>query len=236
MQKLFVETKYEGDLELPVNLVQKLPQKIVLAMPVQFLDFQEKIKKQLISAGKEVTLFRSLHGKYPGQILGCDTFEFKNEGAEEKKLNPQKAKLKDFDAFLYIGDGKFHPTALLYYNKKKVFCYNPFTEKVEVLAEDYLQKLEQKKKGQLSKFLSSKNIGIIMSSKPGQNQTRKAEELREKLEKKDKEAYLFLTDEINFNQLPNFNFIQVWINTACPRLIEDFGCLNLEDLSLLESK
>lgn len=218
MQRLFMETKYQGNLELSKTLIKKLPHQIVLAMPIQFLDFQEEIKKQLISAGKEVTLFKSLHGKYPGQILGCDTFEFKLE------------KNKKFDAFLYIGDGKFHPTALLYNNKKKVYCYNPFTEKVEVLAEDYLQKLEQKKKGQLSKFLSSKNIGIIISSKPGQNQTRKAEELKEKLERGGKNGYLFLTEEINFNQLPNFNFIQVWVNTACPRIREDFNCLNLDDL------
>ena len=137
---------------------------------------------------------------------------------------------KDGDAFLYIGDGKFHPTALLYKNKKKVFCYNPFTEKIEVLEEDYLQKQEQKKKGQLSKLLSSKNIGVIISTKPGQNQTKKAEELKEKLEKEGKSVYLFLTDEINVNQLPNFNFIEVWVNTACPRLVEDFNGLNLEDL------
>lgn len=219
MPRLFIETKYQGKLELPKSLLQKLPLKIVLAMPIQFLDFQEEIKKQLISAGKEVNLFQSRHGKYPGQILGCDTFEFKLE------------KNKRFDAFLYIGDGKFHPTALLYKNKKKVFGYNPFTEKTEVLGEDYLQKLEQKKKGQLSKFLSSENIGIIISTKPGQNQTKKAEELKEKLEKEGKNAYLFLTEEINCNQLINFNFIQVWINTACPRLREDFNCLNLEDLS-----
>jgi len=183
-------------------------------MPVQYLGFQTEIKKQLISAGKEVALFKSRHGKYPGQVLGCDVLESKKDG----------------DAFLYIGDGKFHPTALLYKNKKKVFCYNPFTEKIEVLEEDYLQKQEQKKKGQLSKLLSSKNIGVIISTKPGQNQTKKAEELKEKLEKEGKSVYLFLTDEINVNQLPNFNFIEVWVNTACPRLVEDFNGLNLEDL------
>src|SRR3989344_5309547 len=185
--RLFIETKYRGKLELPKSLLQKLPSRIVLAMPVQYLGFQTEIKKQLISAGKEVALFKSR-------------------------------------------DGKFHPTALLYKNKKKVFCYNPFTEKIEVLEEDYLQKQEQKKKGQLSKLLSSKNIGVIISTKPGQNQTKKAEELKEKLEKEGKSVYLFLTDEINVNQLPNFNFIEVWVNTACPRLVEDFNGLNLEDL------
>src|SRR3989338_8364486 len=103
--RLFIETKYRGKLELPKSLLQKLPSRIVLAMPVQYLGFQTEIKKQLISAGKEVALFKSRHGKYPGQVLGCDVLESKKDG----------------DAFLYIGDGKFHPTALLYKNKKKVF-------------------------------------------------------------------------------------------------------------------
>ena len=51
----------------------------------------------------------------------------------------------------------------------------------------------------------------------------------DRLEKNNKEAYLFLSDEINFSQLENFNFIQSWINTACPRIVEDFSCLNGEE-------
>lgn len=214
MERLFIETRYQGELELPKNLMEKLPKRLVLAMPVQFLDFRDKIREQLEKAGKEVSFFQSRHGKYPGQILGCDVFEFKEE----------------FAAFLYVSDGKFHPTALLYKNEKPVYCYNPFNDKYEVLGKDYLEKLQKRRKGQLAKFLSSKNVGILVSTKPGQNQSKKAEELREKLEKSGKNTYLFLADNIDFNQLENFNFIDVWINTACPRIVEDFKCLNVEDL------
>lgn len=214
MQRLFVETKYQGKLELAKSLIQKLPLKIVLSMPVQFLGFQEEIKKQLISAGKKVILFKSLHGRVPGQILGCDTFNFPG----------------DYDAFLYIGDGKFHPTALLYRNQKPIYCYNPFTEKLDVLNTDYLEKLEKQKKGLLAKFFNSERIGILASTKFGQNQSQIAGELRIKLEKAGKEVFIFLAEEINFQSLENFNFIEVWINTACPRIVEDFKCLNWQDL------
>ncbi len=214
MQRLFVETNYQGKLELAKSLIQKLPLKIVLSMPVQFLGFQEEIKKQWISAGKEVSLFKSLHGSVPGQILGCDTFIFPG----------------DYDAFLYIGDGKFHPTALLYSNKKPVYCYNPFTEKLDLLSENHLETLEKQKKGLLAKFFNSERIGILVSTKFGQNQSRTAEELRIKLEKAGKEVFVFLADEINFQSLENFNFVEVWINTACPRIVEDFKCLNRQDL------
>jgi len=214
MKRLFIETKYEGELRILESIVKKLPKTIVLAMPVQFLDNLNSIKEQLEKAGKKVILFKGLHGKYPGQILGCDVYEFKEK----------------CDGFLYIGDGKFHPTALLYTNQKPIYVYNPFNEKLEILDKNHLEKLEKRKKGQLAKFLSSDNIGILVSTKPGQNQSKLVEELREKLEKKGKHVFVFLANNIDFNSLENFNFIDVWINTACPRIIEDFKSLNPEDL------
>ncbi|MBT4805361.1 hypothetical protein HON71_04270 [Candidatus Woesearchaeota archaeon] len=215
MQRVFIETKYTGNLTLPKKLLDQLPEKIALALPVQFLDFLDEIKKQLESAGKKVLLFKSKHGKYPGQVLGCAIEKF----------------VGDYIAFLYIGDGKFHPTALLYENEKEVYCYNPFNDQIEVLNQNYVEKVQKRKKGQLAKFLSSDNIGILVTSKSGQNRSKQAEELRKKLEKDNKKAFVFMADEINFNSLENFNFIDVWINTACPRIVDDFKCLNIQDLA-----
>lgn len=214
MQRQFIETKYEGKLTLPGSVIKQLPSKIVLALPVQFYDFISSIQKQLETAGKKVILFKGVHDKYPGQVLGCDVLKFAG----------------NYDAFLYIGDGKFHPTALLYENKKSVFCFNPFISKLEVLTTEYLQKVLQRRTGQLSKFLSANTVGILITTKPGQNQSKRAEELRSKLEQSGKEVFVFIAEEINFNQLENFNFIDVWINTACSRIVEDFKCLNLDDL------
>ena len=71
-----------------------------------------------------------------------------------------------------------------------------------------------------------------MTAKSGQMQSRAAEELREKLEHAGKNAFVFVDNNIQFSQLENFNFIESWINTACPRIVQDFDCLNLEDLKL----
>jgi 2-(3-amino-3-carboxypropyl)histidine synthase len=218
MKRLFIETKYQGDIEIPVEVLEKLPKNLALAMPVQFLDFQDRIKTQLEQAGKTVILYKSQHGKHSGQILGCDVFKFQEE----------------FGAFFYIGDGKFHPTALLYENEKEVYCYNPFNEALEILTPKDIEFVHKRKMGQLSKFLTSKVIGILVTSKSGQNKTNQAEELRSKLESKGKKVFVFLADEINFSQLENFNFIESWINTACPRIVQDFKCLNLEDLSKID--
>ncbi len=215
MKRLFIETKYQGQLNLPREILQRLPKKLALAMPVQFLDFQNQIKEQLKQANKEVILLKSHHGKHSGQILGCDIFKFQEE----------------FDAFLYIGDGKFHPTALLYENEKEVYCYNPFNGNLEILTPHDLETINKKRKGQMAKFLTSNLIGVLTTTKYGQNKSKFVDELRQKLEKEGKIVFVFLADEINFSQLENFNFIESWINTACPRIIQDFSCLNLEDLS-----
>ncbi len=215
MERLFIETRYLGKLNLSNDLLQKLPKKLALAMPLQFLDFQNQIKEQLEKAGKEVILFKSQHGKYSGQVLGCDIFKFKEE----------------FDAFFYVGDGMFHPTALLYENGKEVYCYNPFNNGLKILTPKDLELINKKRQGQSAKFLSSKVIGILITTKFGQNKPKLVEELRTKLSREGKEVFVFLADEINFSQLENFNFIESWINTACPRIIQDFNCLNLEDLS-----
>lgn len=214
MKRVFVQTAYHGGLELPEEVIKRLPSNLVLAMPVQFLPFQEEIKKKLESFEKKVTLFKSKHGLHLGQVLGCDIHAFPGQ----------------YEAFLYIGDGKFHPTALLYENEKEVYCYNPFTHKLEVYDSRYLEKVLQQRKGQKSKFLSSERVGVLVTTKPGQNQSKEVDKLRSRLEQSGKKVFVFLADEINFASLENFNFIEVWINTACPRIVEDFRCLNLSDL------
>ncbi len=221
MKRQFIETKYEGELIIPNEVVEKLPTNIILSMPVQFLGFQDQIVAQLEKAGKQVTLFQSRHGKYPGQILGCDILKIPNP------------LITTVDAFFYIGDGKFHPTALLYENELPVHCYNPFNDFFETLTSDYFINLNKKKKGLLVKFLTKENIGVLVTTKSGQNQSKKLESLRTKLEREGKNTFIFLADEINLSSLENFNFIDVWINTACPRIVQDFNSLNMEDLRLI---
>jgi len=42
-------------------------------------------------------------------------------------------------------------------------------------------------------------------------------------------VYMFLGNEVR--DLENFNFIEVWVNTACPRIADDVeGMINLRDL------
>lgn len=215
MERLFVETKYTGEAGLPKDLISKLPEKIMLASTVQFVEHLIEIKRKLEAYGKEVFLFKGIHGRYNGQILGCDNFRIKS----------------DADAFLYIGDGEFHPRALLV-NEKLVFCFNPFSKEWESLGRKEWEELKLKKKVSLMKLGSASRVGIIISTKEGQKEMQgKAEELKRRLEAEGKKVYLFLGDEIKQENLENFNFIDCWINTACPRISDDVkDAVNLKDL------
>jgi len=198
MEIINIETRYTGQIRLPKSLIDELPNKIMLCTTLQFVDFIDSIKRQL--KNKEISLFNSKHGIHPGQILGCDTFKIE----------------KDIDAFLYIGDGMFHPGALLV-NQKPVYVYNPFSEKHSKLSAKEINQHRIKKKVQLSKFHAADRVGIIVSTKPGQYALTNALQLKDRI-KDQKEVFLFITDNINLNELENFPFIESWVNTACPRI------------------
>ena len=88
------------------------------------------------------------------------------------------------------------------------------------------------------KFLSSDKIGVIVTIKPGQEQFRPALELEEKFP--DKKFFYFIDNNVSFDHLENFPFVETWINTSCPRIgfddQEKFekGVINLNDALKVE--
>jgi 2-(3-amino-3-carboxypropyl)histidine synthase len=218
MKTFFVEARHKGKFELPIEVIDLLPKKIALFTTVQFIDSIAGIKKQLEAKGKKVLLLKTEHTKYPGQLLGCNIKEFNG----------------DFDAFLYVGDGMFHPKALLLKNHKPAFAYNPFSKAYSKLEDKDVEAMKRKNEGAMLKFMSSNEIGVLISTKPGQQQIKKAYELEKKYA--DKNFYFLLFDTIDFSELENFPFIQCFVNTACPRISYDEAekigkaVINIEDL------
>lgn len=200
MKTLFIESRYKEKFILPDDIVKKLPKQLTLATTIQFLDSIEGVKKQLEENNIKVKLVKGRHSKYRGQILGCDIIK------------------SETGNYLYIGDGLFHPKALLLKGAKKVLIYNPFSKKLSEITEKDIEKIKNKLGGMILKFKISKNIGVIITRKPGQNRLKDALKFKHNWEKKGKSVYLFLTDTLDFNELENFPFIECWVNTACPRI------------------
>ena len=220
MKIMMVEGRYKGEISL-LNLdTNILPKTIGLATTAQFLDYVGEIKKFLEDNGK-IVFIDKIRQKYEGQLLGCDT------GAAEK--------VKDnVDAFLYIGTGVFHPLGIALNIDKEVFCYDPISAVLSKIDRKEVEKYNRKRKGAYLKFLEADEIGILVSLKPGQNNFRKAAELKNQL--KDKNCYIFVSDTLDFNQIENFPFIQCWVNTACSRILDDYDKFPkpLVDLSDIE--
>lgn len=215
-----VEGRYKGEIDLSNLDLITLPKKLGVATTVQFLDFIEEIKEYLEINGK-IVFVDKIKQKYEGQLLGCDF------GAADKIKD-------DVDAFIYFGTGVFHPLGIALNVDKEVFCYDPISALMSKIDRTEVERYNKKRKSAYMKFLESTEIGILVSSKPGQNNFRKAIELKRQL--KDKNCYIFVFDTLDFNQVENFPFIQTWVNTACNRILDDYAKFPkpLADLSDIE--
>lgn len=184
----------------------------VLNIPAT-LEFKENLLKKIKIKNFEVVTtiqyLKQIKKYFPKtkQILGCSEF---------KKAN----------TYLYIGTGKFHPLRLTRYSKN-IYILNPETKQFYKLPNQEIINYNKQLQGKLNKFYATKSYGILVSTKPGQNNIKQAIKLNKKL----KNSYIFITNNININEFENFPQIKLWINTACPR-IEHKNIINLEDIPI----
>lgn len=204
MKILHIKAEIEADVLPSVEAnAGKLPQNIGLLTTVQHISQLDKVKEFLETKGKKIFIGKSRKTQYKGQILGCD-FESAKSIAE------------NVDAFLYIGTGRFHPLGIILNTDKPVIAIDPLTKEIKEHSKKDVEKIEKRRKAALAKFYSSKNIGIIATTKPGQQQLKKAVELKKRL--KEKNSCIFLADTLDFTELENFPFIGCYVNTGCPRI------------------
>jgi len=220
MKAIFIPTQYTGKVEYSKMELDRLPGKIGILTTAQFQNKTMEIIQYLKKNNKEIFIDK-LKQRNEGQLLGCD------QGAA--------LKIQDkVDAFLYIGSGDFHPLGVALKTKKDIFTFNPVTSIFSQFNEKNIEKYNKNKKIKYAKFLHSDNIGIMVSTKPGQYSYKKALEIKEKLEKKDKNCFIFVFDTLDANEMGNFPFIDFWVNTACPRIADDRDKKNVVDMSELE--
>ncbi|MBU0958015.1 MAG: 2-(3-amino-3-carboxypropyl)histidine synthase subunit [Nanoarchaeota archaeon] len=149
--------------------------------------------------------------KQARQILGC-------------------SKLSTKLPIIYIGDGTFHITNL-YSQNTEIYTYNLYSNKLKKIPQSEITKHNQKIKGKLSRFYSANSIGIIVSTKKGQYNLKIAEKLKNQIQQQGKKAYIFITNNLNINELENFPNIDFFVNTACPRIQDDSN--NIIDYQLV---
>ena len=219
VQTIFIDAVWEGAIRLTQKLESYLKRKkqksVAVFAAVQFSDLDQFIK-ELERSGITVRVTKAKRTAKPLQILGCDCYDDSfNDDILEKS-----------DLILYVGDGLFHPKALLLAqikkkNKKAVVLFDPISDSVREITEEEIEKQLLKTKANLRKYIAAERIGILVSIKPGQQYMQSAITLKEKLHKEGKKAYIFIDNTFDLTSLENYPFIQCWVNTACPRIGTD---------------
>jgi len=218
-QIIFIDAKWEGIITLEDKLKNYLQKNkinsLALFASVQFSDVENFIK-ELNKINIKVNITKAKRTGKPMQILGCDAYH----DSFETPI------LEESDAVLYLGDGYFHPKALLLSqvknNKiKPVIMWNPISKTIEILNEKIIIDQIKKYKRNLRMYVNAKTIGILVTIKPGQNYFVTAKKLKEFLEKQGKKAYIFVDNNLDLRHLENYPFIDAWVNTACPRIGTD---------------
>ena len=148
--------------------------------------------------------------------------EYKIATAMPPQLNPKAP-------ILFVGSGRFHLLPILS-SDTDVYIYD--NAGLKNLDEQEKERFKNKRKAKLAKFLSSERIGLLVSTKPGQNKLKEAKELKKNLEKKypEKRFYMLISDNINLDEIENFQ-MGMFINLACPGLeLDSDRILNYDNL------
>ncbi|MEM2896192.1 MAG: diphthamide biosynthesis enzyme Dph2 [Candidatus Bathyarchaeia archaeon] len=190
-----------------LNLIER-EKKIGLATAVQHLKYLENVKKILDENGYDAII--PSKGKftiYNGQILGCDYSSLKSI---ENKV----------DCCLIIGS-HFHGLGATLCLNKPVILVDPYCNEVSDISYEKNKILKQRYSFIIA-AKAAKNIGIIIGMKIGQHRPEIAQGLRKLVnESDDRRSTLICMDEVAPENLNNFTEIDVFINTACPRVSVD---------------
>lgn len=204
MKIMHVHAKSNIDIRIPEDELKELPDvRWGVVTTIQDEHKMGVVLEQLRSA------------THAGQVLGCNAIA-------AEKINEQ------VDEWLFIGSGEFHPVQVALKTGKRVWLWNPASQELGILPPERVESWRKRKQAQVSGFLNSNKIGIIVSTKIGQKNLMRAKELAKK---GDKEYFIFACDELHMSEFENFNFVEFWVNTACPRIPDDnTKMVNIDDL------
>lgn len=204
MKTLFIPAYSKAKLDSMqiIGISKQLPNKIFIAYTVQYQQQAIQIR-QILSKAHKITGFV--------QTLGC--------------FDPRVS--KETQAILLIADGRFHAVSLAHRIRLPIYTYN--MHELHKVSEQEVENLKKQKKASYVNYLNANKVGILISTKPGQNRLKEALTLKSKL--KNKMIYFFIANNISAGEFENFN-IDCWINTACPRL--DFNSSKIININELK--
>ena len=204
---LYIESKVDVDISRMSSIIDNIPENVGILASVQYVHLIPDIisileksgKKAFVSDGDRRTV-------YPGQILGCNCTAAENVADK-------------VDAFLYVGEGDFHPLAAAFGVGKPIMIYDPINNELRNV-DDVRDRILRKRFAQIQSSANAETFLIIVCSKPGQRRDDDAVLATMKIEHSGKKAYMVVMDEISPDRLMHYD-ADVYVNTACPRIAMD---------------
>lgn len=191
--------------ERAVSLLQG--KSIGLATTIQHLHKLPEATSLLETKGFSVQLpGRGPWAHETGQVLGCDYFGL-------RRIQSQ------VDSFLIIGS-YFHGLGAALSVEKPTVLADPYDGTVKVLDHDR-DRIVRQRYAMVDKARRANSFGIIVSTKPGQSNPQIALSIQKQVEEAGKKAVVLYADEVVPQKLLDFTDIDVFVDTACPRLALD---------------
>jgi len=188
---------------LKANFTQE--SKLALVSTIQFLTTLHGVANELRKSNYSVSVPQS-KPLSPGEILGCTA-----------------PTLKDADTLVYLGDGRFHLEAAMIANPGlKAFRYDPYEKNITEEFYD-LQLMKTLRQDAISKTSSAQRIGIVLGTLGRQGSPNVLKHLEGYVKKKEKKCVVVLLSEIFPKKLSLFDWVEAWVQVACPRLSIDWG-------------
>jgi len=200
----FIELRSEVDVKRAVKTAVKelKGETVCVVTTVQHIHMLKDAISVISQHGKNVVTGKSPMLRYAGQVLGCDF----------------SAAKVPCDEILFIGSGSFHPAGLALYTGMRVVAADPFTNRLRIF---YGEEERKKRYLAVARALDATTFGIIIGMKSGQCNLSEARRLKEGAIRRGLNAYLIAMDEITEERLLAYE-ADAFVNTACPRLAEDF--------------
>ncbi len=181
--------------------------RIGLATTVQHVDQLNEAKEALVRAGKTVAVGDAGRLRYAGQVTGCD-------------YSNVDAITGDVDCFLFVGGGHFHAIGVALATSKPTTVADPYD--VKVFSVNYeAERIRKQRWASIQEATRGERFGILIGLKSGQKRLEKAFQIRNKLTAIGKKTSLLAVREVASESLAEFPTIDVYVNTACPRISLD---------------
>ena len=141
------------------------------------------------------------------QVFGCEFY-------------PAYNIQKQVDAFIFLGQSRFHCASIAMSTEKPTFMLDPYFREYFRINE-YAQDLQKKSILSVYKALDAERIGMIIGLKEGQFAQVRALELKKEFEQLGKKTQLIALTDITDDRLQNFKGIDAFVQVACPRISTD---------------